>query len=251
MTAACLLAACPASQAVAQGSSSTSLLPPLSVEANAHNNALLQARSPARAGSVVCPCPSPRRSKRRRAPMSILWRLTRSRSPVRAKLTEPLAETPKTITAISDDQCAQRQPLDRRTEPPRQSRTDVTVKFKHRWVAAHRVPAWSWAREEVTQRSYQRNGVNLLNQDVDLDNPRPVAPSKPNDLTAPIHRQVDTRGRIPARHDQAQPAMDNQWRYQARSLRAKRPRSRQRQSQQRPQRLTAGYPLQLECGHCL
>jgi outer membrane receptor for monomeric catechols len=44
----------------------------------------------------------------------------------------------------------------------------------------------------VTRRSYQRNGVHLLNQDVDLDNPRPVAPNKPNDLTAPIHRQVDT-----------------------------------------------------------
>ena len=48
------------------------------------------------------------------------------------------------------------------------------------------------SREEVTQRSYQRNGANLLNQDVDLDNPQPVAPNIPNNLTAPINRQIDT-----------------------------------------------------------
>jgi catecholate siderophore receptor len=72
------------------------------------------------------------------------------------------------------------------------NQTDVTVKFNTGGRRHTVVAGLELGREEVTQRSYQRNGVNLLNQDVDLDNPQPVAPNIPNNLTAPIHRQVDT-----------------------------------------------------------
>jgi len=72
------------------------------------------------------------------------------------------------------------------------NQTDVTVKFNTGGWRHTVMAGLELGREEATQRSYQRNGGNLLNQDVDLDNPRPVAPNIPNNLTAPIHRQVDT-----------------------------------------------------------
>ncbi len=72
------------------------------------------------------------------------------------------------------------------------NQTDVTVKFNTGAWRHTLVAGLELSREEVTQRSYQRNGANLLNQDVDLDNPQPVAPNIPNNLTAPINRQIDT-----------------------------------------------------------
>ena len=72
------------------------------------------------------------------------------------------------------------------------NQTDLTVKFNTGAWRHTLVAGLELSREEVTQRSYQRNGVNLLNQDVDLDNPQPVAPNIPNNLTAPINRQIDT-----------------------------------------------------------
>ena len=72
------------------------------------------------------------------------------------------------------------------------NQTDLTVKFNTGAWRHTLVAGLELSREEVTQRSYQRNGVNLLNQDVDLDNPQPVAPNIPNNRTAPINRQIDT-----------------------------------------------------------
>ena len=72
------------------------------------------------------------------------------------------------------------------------NQTDLTVKFNTGAWRHTLVAGLELSREEVTQRNYQRNGVNLLNQDVDLDNPQPVAPNIPNNRTAPINRQIDT-----------------------------------------------------------
>ena len=72
------------------------------------------------------------------------------------------------------------------------NQTDVTVKFNTGAWRHTLVAGLELSREEVTQRSYQRNGVNLFNQDVDLAKPQPVAPNIPNNLAAPINRQIDT-----------------------------------------------------------
>ena len=72
------------------------------------------------------------------------------------------------------------------------NQTDLTVKFNTGAWRHTLVAGLELSREKVTQRNYQRDGVNLLNQDVDLDNPQPVAPNIPNNRTAPINRQIDT-----------------------------------------------------------
>ena len=72
------------------------------------------------------------------------------------------------------------------------NQTDVTVKFNTGAWRHTVVAGLELSREEVTQRSYQRNGASLLNQDVDLDNPQPVAANLPTNLTTPINRQLDT-----------------------------------------------------------
>jgi outer membrane receptor for monomeric catechols len=120
MKAACLLAACPASQAVAQGSSSTSLLPPLSVEANAAQQRASASSQPSTGGSVVS-VPEPTPEQKAQSPYVDPVAPYKVQESGSGKITEPLAETPKTITAISDDQCAQRQPLagDRTSSPIR------------------------------------------------------------------------------------------------------------------------------------
>src|SRR5262245_37863936 len=53
MTAACLLAASPASLAIAQGQSSTNPLPPLSVEANSAKKRAAASSEPSTAGSTT------------------------------------------------------------------------------------------------------------------------------------------------------------------------------------------------------
>jgi catecholate siderophore receptor len=77
------------------------------------------------------------------------------------------------------------------------NQTDVTLKFasagfKHTVVAGVEV-----SREEVTQRTYQRNGANLPNQLVKLLDPQPLSgtaqlAATPNNLTAPVNRLLDT-----------------------------------------------------------
>jgi len=77
------------------------------------------------------------------------------------------------------------------------NQTDVTVKF-NTGVWQHTVVAGlELSREEVTQQSYQRNGANLPNQPVNLFDPQPLSAAAllaatPNNLTAPINRNVDT-----------------------------------------------------------
>jgi catecholate siderophore receptor len=102
MTAACLLAASPASQAVAQGSSSTSLLPPLSVEANAAQQRASAISQPSTGGSVV-PVPEPTPEQKAQSPYVDPVAPYKVQESGSGKITEPLAETPKTITAISKE----------------------------------------------------------------------------------------------------------------------------------------------------
>jgi catecholate siderophore receptor len=77
------------------------------------------------------------------------------------------------------------------------NQTDVTVKFNTGAWRHTVVAGLELSREAVTQRSYQRNGAGLLNQDVDLDNPQSVAPNLPNNLATPINRQIDTTAVYP------------------------------------------------------
>jgi len=100
VTAACLLAASPTSLALAQSSSSNSQLPPLSVEAKAANKPA--ATGPASAGSAApAPAAEPTPEQKSASPYvdpAAPYKVEQSGS---SKIIEPLANTPKTITAIS------------------------------------------------------------------------------------------------------------------------------------------------------
>ena len=103
VTAACLLAASPTSVAIAQSASSTSPLPPLSVEANSAKKRAVSSTS-ATAGSAA-PTPAPEPSPEQKAASPYVnpvapYMVEQSGS---SKITEPLADTPKTITAISKE----------------------------------------------------------------------------------------------------------------------------------------------------
>src|SRR5262245_23406358 len=102
VTAACLLAASPTSLAIAQSASNTSPLPPLSVEANsAKKRAAGSPSTPV--GSAAAPAPEPTPEQKAASPYvdpAAPYKVQESGS---SKITEPLANTPKTITAISKE----------------------------------------------------------------------------------------------------------------------------------------------------
>jgi catecholate siderophore receptor len=101
VTAACLLAASPTSLAIAQSASSTSPLPPLSVEANSAKKKAASSQ-PSTAGSAA-PAPVPTPEQKAESPYvnpAAPYMVEKSGS---TKITEPLADTPKTITAISKE----------------------------------------------------------------------------------------------------------------------------------------------------
>jgi catecholate siderophore receptor len=99
VTAACLLAASPATLALAQGASSQSSLPPLSIEAKAAKKKA--ASAPSRAPSVtpaVAPPLSPEeKSANPYAHPDAPYKVEQSASP---KITQPIIDTPQTITAM-------------------------------------------------------------------------------------------------------------------------------------------------------
>src|SRR5262245_48130955 len=103
VTAACLLAASPTSLAIAQSASSTSPLPPLSVEANSAKKKAARSQ-PSTAGSAA-PAPTPEPTPEQKAASPYVdpvapYKVQESGS---SKITGPLADTPKTITAISKE----------------------------------------------------------------------------------------------------------------------------------------------------
>jgi catecholate siderophore receptor len=99
VTAACLLAASPATLALAQGTSSQSTLPPLSVESKA---ARKKAPSAPSSAPSVAPVAAPQltpeeKSANPYANPDAPYKVEQSASP---KITQPVADTPQTITAI-------------------------------------------------------------------------------------------------------------------------------------------------------
>jgi catecholate siderophore receptor len=102
VTAACLAAASSSTVALAQGASSSTSLPPLSVEAKAPAKKKARASKPATA--VVAPAPAPvpqltpeQKSANPYADPVAPYKVDTSASP---KLTEPLLNTPKSVTVI-------------------------------------------------------------------------------------------------------------------------------------------------------
>jgi catecholate siderophore receptor len=99
-TAACLAAASPASIAIAQSSSQSGPLPPLSVEAKQAKKKATTA--PAKGVGTAAPAPAPeptpeQKSANPYANPDAPYKVEQSGSP---KFTEPLANTPKTVTVI-------------------------------------------------------------------------------------------------------------------------------------------------------
>jgi hypothetical protein len=100
VTTACLLAASPPTMAIAQSASSANALPPLDVEAKAAKTTSAQsdADSSAAPAAATEPTPEQKAASPYVDPVAP-YKVQESGS---SKITEPLADTPKTVTAISN-----------------------------------------------------------------------------------------------------------------------------------------------------
>src|SRR5262245_5143414 len=99
ITAACLLASSPSSLAIAQTATNPSPLPPLSVEANSVKQ---RAASPqASTAGIAAPVPQPTPEEKAASPYADPVAPYKVENSGSSKITAPLADTPKTITAIS------------------------------------------------------------------------------------------------------------------------------------------------------